>query len=177
MPGGTAYYSQPAWRPRRATSARQAADGNRGPIAQSRRALSAQILRRAASAYWHCPLVVEPEFIVADEPVSALDVSVQAQIINLIQKRQEDLNLAMLFITHDLASVRHIADQVAVMYLGRIVETAPTRQMYTPPRHPYTEALLSAAPNPDPEVKNQRIVLKGMFIVLSTLHRVVHFAR
>jgi oligopeptide transport system ATP-binding protein len=106
-------------------------------------------------------LAVAPEFIVADEPVSALDVSIQAQVINLLESLGEQLNLAMLFIAHDLAIVRHIADHVAVMYLGRIVEKAPRQRLFASPRHPYTEALLSAAPNPDPEIRRQRIVLEG----------------
>jgi peptide/nickel transport system ATP-binding protein len=106
-------------------------------------------------------LAVEPAFIVADEPVSALDVSVQAQVINLLQDLQQQLGLAMLFIAHDLAVVEHIADRVIVMYLGRIMELAPSHALYTTPRHPYTAALLSAAPTPDPLVRPNRIILTG----------------
>jgi peptide/nickel transport system ATP-binding protein/oligopeptide transport system ATP-binding protein len=104
---------------------------------------------------------VDPAFIVADEPVSALDVSIQAQIINLMQDLQEQKKFSFLFIAHDLAVVRHIADRVAVMYLGRVVEIGAKAQIYAAPQHPYTEALLSAAPQPDPALKGNRIILQG----------------
>jgi peptide/nickel transport system ATP-binding protein len=106
-------------------------------------------------------LAVEPDFIVADEPVSALDVSVQAQVLNLLQDLQRDLGLTMLFVAHDLAVVNYLCDEVVVLYLGRVMESGPTRQIYANPRHPYTRALLSAAPVPDPRAPRNRILLKG----------------
>jgi oligopeptide transport system ATP-binding protein len=106
-------------------------------------------------------LILHPEFLVADEPVSALDVSIQAQVINLLLELRARLGLTILFIAHDLAVVGRIADRVAVMYLGRIVELADTRELFRNPRHPYTEALFSAAPMPDPTLRRQRIVLTG----------------
>lgn len=106
-------------------------------------------------------LMLDPDVLVLDEPVSALDISIQAQVLNLLADIQARHNLAYLFISHDLSVVRHIADEVMVMYLGRIVEQGPRDAIFENPRHPYTQALLSATPKPDPKVKRDRVILKG----------------
>lgn len=106
-------------------------------------------------------LAVNPKFIVCDEPVSALDVSIQAQILNLMQDLQEELNLTYMFITHDLSVVRHFSNNIVVMYLGQMVESAPAKALFKNPMHPYTKALLSAIPVPDPDFKMERIPLNG----------------
>ena len=106
-------------------------------------------------------LAVEPEFIVADEPVSALDVSIQAQVINLLSELRERFGLTMLFISHDLDVVEYLCDRIVVLYLGKVMEVAPARDLYRSPRHPYTQALLEASPRPDPEARRERRLLQG----------------
>lgn len=106
-------------------------------------------------------LVVNPKLVICDEPVSALDVSIQSQIINLLQKLQDEFKLTYMFVAHDLSVVRHISDRVGVMYLGQMVEEAPTDDLFADPLHPYTQALLSAVPVPNPFVKRERIIVKG----------------
>jgi oligopeptide transport system ATP-binding protein len=106
-------------------------------------------------------LALNPKVIICDEPVSALDVSIQAQVINLLAQLQEQMNLSYLFIAHDLSVVEHISDRIAVMYLGRFVELATDKELYQNPQHPYSQALLSAVPVPDPEIHKQRILLEG----------------
>jgi oligopeptide/dipeptide ABC transporter ATP-binding protein len=108
-------------------------------------------------------LAINPEFVIADEPVSALDVSIRAQVLNLLQRLQKQFNLTYLFVSHDLSVVRHVADRIAVMYLGKIVELADRDELYESPKHPYTKALLSAIPIPDPQIEKhrKRIILSG----------------
>jgi len=108
-------------------------------------------------------IALNPDFIVADEPIAALDVSIQAQVVNLLEELQDELGLTYLFISHDLSMVRHIADRVAVMYLGHVVELADVDSLYDDPKHPYTQALNSAVPVPDPtaEVSRNRVILEG----------------
>lgn len=106
-------------------------------------------------------IVLNPKFVVADEPVSALDASIQAQVLNLLLELQQKLALTYLFIAHNLAVVRHVSDRIGVMYLGKVVEVAETKELFSTPLHPYTQALLSAIPIPDPEIKKERILLQG----------------
>jgi peptide/nickel transport system ATP-binding protein len=106
-------------------------------------------------------LSLNPRLVICDEPVSALDVSIQAQTLNLLQDLQKDFNLAYIFVAHDMSVVQHISDRIAVMYVGKVAEMAETEALFTQPQHPYTEALLSAVPKPDPRAQSNRIVMQG----------------
>ena len=121
-------------------------------------------------------LAMNPKFIVCDEPVSALDVSIQAQILNLLQDLQEKMELTFMFITHDLSVVNHFSDDIAVMYLGQLVEKAPAEELFAHPLHPYTKALFSAIPIPDPDDQSERIIIKGEITSPSNLPDACHFA-
>ena len=121
-------------------------------------------------------LALNPKFIVCDEPVSALDVSIQAQILNLLQDLQEKMELTFMFITHDLSVVNHFSDDIAVMYLGQLVEKAPAEELFAHPLHPYTKALFSAIPIPDPDDQSERIIIKGEITSPINLPDACHFA-
>ena len=121
-------------------------------------------------------LAMNPKFIVCDEPVSALDVSIQAQILNLLQDLQEKMELTFMFITHDLSVVNHFSDDIAVMYLGQLVEKAPADELFAHPLHPYTKALFSAIPIPDPDDQSERIIIKGEITSPINLPDACHFA-
>ena len=121
-------------------------------------------------------IIMDPKFIVCDEPVSALDVSIQAQILNLLQDLQEKMELTFMFITHDLSVVNHFSDDIAVMYLGQLVEKAPAEELFAHPLHPYTKALFSAIPIPDPDDQSERIIIKGEITSPINLPDACHFA-